>query len=794
VTSPEHPSTAWAPRPAALWAWLVFAVAALALTWPVFTGQFLAGDDQLIAGYAFREFGAEFFREHGRIPEWNPYLFGGMPFIAAMHGDIFYPTAWLRWIVPTDLGMSLGFVIHLAVAGGAMYALLRGLRLSWTASVVGGLAYLLSGSVASTMRPGHDGKLFVAALAPLALLALLRGIRHGRLGGHGALALIVGLAMLSPHFQTTYYLLVACGLWALWLTFLDPERDRGRAPVADLAGALGGVLLGVGIGMIQGLPFLKYIPYSPRTAGSASSGWDYATSYAMPLDELPSTVLPQFNGLFEHYWGSNFFKTNSEYLGALVLILAILGFREARRRGLALSLGAIAGLFLLVAFGGHTPFYRLWYTIMPMMDKVRAAGMAFYLPTLVVAVWAALGVDRLLRGEVDRRRLILLLSGFGGFALLGVIGVLQPVTETLADPRVASRAVGNAGELRVGSVRLLLFVVTGGVVLWATAVGRLRGGVAALALLAVIGVDNWSVLRHYSQFVPAAATTYADDTLVSRMKQSPMPFRNLDAAGIYGEVGVYQGSWLMAERVPTVFGYHGNEIRFYDELWGTKNQWDHQLSPSLWDLWAVRYVTLAVDPGDQLAGYHRVLGPTAPSPHGSRQAAPAWLYERDEAPTWVRVVPHAVRAPADQIIPTIVDPRFPTDRLVLVSDTGSIPDAVSSDALPADDGLRIDATLTDWEPGRMTIALEGATSRTNYLLVAENWYPGWQAVVDGTPAATWRGNHAMLTVALPPGAREVALTFVTPGYATGKLITALSLLAALALIVAGYLRRRGADA
>ena len=26
-----------------------------------------------------------------------------------MHGDIFYPTAWLRWIVDTDVGMTLGF-------------------------------------------------------------------------------------------------------------------------------------------------------------------------------------------------------------------------------------------------------------------------------------------------------------------------------------------------------------------------------------------------------------------------------------------------------------------------------------------------------------------------------------------------------------------------------------------------------------------------------------------------------------------------------------------------------------
>ena len=72
-------------------------------------GKFLLGDDQYVAGYGFRLFGAEMFRETGSIPQWNPYLFGGLPFIAAQHGDIFYPTAWLRWILPIDTAMNLGF-------------------------------------------------------------------------------------------------------------------------------------------------------------------------------------------------------------------------------------------------------------------------------------------------------------------------------------------------------------------------------------------------------------------------------------------------------------------------------------------------------------------------------------------------------------------------------------------------------------------------------------------------------------------------------------------------------------
>ena len=91
--------------------------------------------------------------------------------------------------------------------------------MSWAA-----LAYELTGIVASLVKPGHDGKLFVSALAPLAFLALVRAVRDRHPGGYALLALVVGLGLLSPHYQMTYYLLVAAGLWTLYLAFFAPER------------------------------------------------------------------------------------------------------------------------------------------------------------------------------------------------------------------------------------------------------------------------------------------------------------------------------------------------------------------------------------------------------------------------------------------------------------------------------------------------------------------------------------------------------------------------------------------
>ncbi|MGE5603276.1 MAG: YfhO family protein, partial [Nitrososphaerales archaeon] len=77
------------------------------------------------------------------------------------------------------------------------------------------------------------------------------------------------------------------------------------------------------------------------------------------------------------------------------------------------------------------------------------------------------------------------------------------------------------------------------------------------------------------------------------------------------------------------------------------------------------------------------------------------------------------------------------------------------------------------------------------LVVADAWYPGWRATVDGQPAEILRANLLYRAVALQPGEHEVVFEYEPRSWRAGVIV---SLAALLALIVtglaAGFIRWR----
>jgi hypothetical protein len=745
------------------------------LAFPMLKGRWLAAPmgDQYASAYAVHEWQAEQWRTTGRLPLWNPMIMDGLPYVAPVtHGDVLYPTSFLRWFLSADKVTNLGFVLHYILAGLFTFLFLRRLKVPWVGSAVGGLAYQLSGIVISYARPGHDGKLFVSTMLPLACLALIIAVRERRAWGYPLLAVAVALCLLSPHVQTTYYLLIATGLWALYLTFGEPTTEPLRPRLIRLGIVLAAVIAGFGIAAPQILPFLEYIPHSPR-AVAYSGAFESAASYGVPWDHLPGFFLAGFVGESDTYWGSNPLKLHSEYLGLPVIALAILGLGGSPdRRRLIWWLGGIGVLFLLIALGNATPFYKLWWSVMPYVRKTRAPGMVFFVVAFCTAAFAALGAGRLERKEgASHVRAWLVTAGI--IALLGIAGVFGHLADAMAPPERLPLAQALSSSIRVSAL-------VGAVALFAVALlafGYLRGSVPAvtfaLGLPLLVGADLWRDGRRFWLYSgPPNQTLYRPDAIVTRLRAEPKPLRVLD-------FNVYPENVLMAHGIPQVLGYQGNELRYFDELIGgrpgTQNGERFLLtSTRLWDLLAVRFVVISDTV--RIPGYHKVLGPVETAA-GTR----GYLYEADTAPPYTRVVPAAVKVDGDSLVPpTLADPRLPGfDRVVLLPSNSPVSPPPLRGLPPASASH---ARVTAWDAGKMTVELDPAPRDSSYVLIAENWYLDWRVTVDGHAGQVLRGDHALLTIPVGPGARRLELSYYSRSFARGKAIGLVTLL----LVIAGF--------
>ena len=788
--SANIPAALPAPRFAWGWASLVYVLGTLSLAYPAVVGKFLVSphSDQYIAGYAFREFAASTLRATGHFPLWNPYLFGGMPYIAAMHGDIFYPTFLLRMVMPTDVAMTWGFIIHLFLAGLFTFGFLRALGYSFYGSLVGGLAYMLSGQIASYASPGHDGKLFVSALFPLALWILYRGIRGGKSWSWGAFGLVIGLCVLSPHPQLLQYMLLACGAYALFLAFTTLDGISLPRPVAikRLAAALAAVIVGLAIGAVQYLPVREYVKWSPRAGGLA----DYATatSYAWNPEELMNVYLPQFSGMLENYWGRNGIHLHSDYVGAGVLFLAgaaFIGLRGDSRRKHLVFWSITLLVALLWSMGSSTPFYRIPFAIVPGTKYFRAPATIFFVGTLAIALLACAGTERFLERRIPSRYLIGWIVGAGVIAFLASVGGLSSVAESMADERMFDRVLANKGALFIGAWRSFFFVCLVVGLGFALLRGKVSSRAAAWALAALVTVDLWTIERSYWVFSPPAKEIFASDPIIDMIKAEPQPARVLSfpVQPAHGRDVFLTGDGLMTHRIRNVLGYHGNQLGRYNDLVGLRSGDNRMFSPNVLQVTNTKYLLTDIPDLPFVGNATLVKGPVR-----NASGDTVYLYRLKSEHPYSWVTPVAVKAPDDQVLATVLNPRFDVTRAALFDTSAKV--AVSRDVQTLPAPLSIATSVSHYEPGKVQIDLGAPAPQGSTLVVSENYYPGWKATVDGKPARTGRADYALIGVELPAGGRSVRLNFTSDSYERGKTITWAAIALGLLMLGAGAWRDR----
>jgi hypothetical protein len=748
----------------------------------IFSNTMLYGSDTIQAGVFFRELMVDYYKAHGSVPIWNPYIFCGMPFVDAFHGDIFYlPTFILKMLFPLQRALGWGLILHIYLAGIFAYICARGFGLSRVASAFAGVSYMFAGYLVSLVAPGHDGKIFVTTFFPLAFHFLNRGTATFRLKWFLLLGLTITLIILTPHPQMAYFTLWGLGGFFVYrLVFMFRDKIGTAKMALTTAMFILAVVIGLFGSAIQFYPGYKYIQeFSPRagTGAEGRSGYEWATSWSLHLEELVGQFVPLFAGVSVNdpeskagYWGRNAFKDNTEYTGFFPILIGIVGIALWRRRETWFFVG-MAAIALVYALGATTPLFYIFYAIIPNVGKMRAPSMIMFLFSFSFAMLAAFGIDALikLRNEAKTRitqklnkALMITASALTVLALMFTAAgkPLMSVYTSIFYSGIGARNIqmmeGNLPTVVI-SLWLIALLSWAAVYLIRSYVSGTAGRLALFALIFICLIDLWRVDSRFIETVDYNRY-FPHSQIIDKLKMEKEPFRVMDLT----RQSFSSKDYFALNGIEQFVGYHGAQLKTFDEFIGglTYSRLTANKSINLrpFNLTGTKYIIL--DHGAQM-----------PDGLGLKK-----VYDNEvvvyETPLPMRraSIYHASQLASNTIsdLDLLYDQNFPYMSVLLVSETPEF-----QPVLP-DSGVRESVEIVEHEIARQHYKVDMATP--GLLFVSENYFPGWKAKVDGVEKELLKADHTFRAVSLDKGSHDVEIYWDWPRYTGSRLVTILTVI------------------
>ena len=328
----------------------------------------------------------------GEFPWWDHDAGPGLPLASSMHSHaLFLPFVLLLALGNGPLWLKIAME---AIAGCAMYALARKLKLRLPAALAAALAFEFCGTFAWL----SDAPIMPIPFLPMFVL----GIEHAvgpESGWRGRLWLMIAPAIafsLYGGFPETAYIdgLLAL-LWALIRLGQLPAPERpGAALRIGGAGVIGVLLTG---------PLLTTFGVLLETTSSLGDR-EVITSQALNAESFVQMFFAYFSGPLGDASISNYLPqfqymwvNLAGFIGLPILFLAVLGCSGPRLRALRIGLAAWIAISLLMCFQTFPRFNP--FTYFPFMTYV--AFFRYSWPSLEFSaiLLAALAIDDLHRGQ-----------------------------------------------------------------------------------------------------------------------------------------------------------------------------------------------------------------------------------------------------------------------------------------------------------------------------------------------------------------------------------------------------------
>jgi hypothetical protein len=698
----------------------------------------------------FRTFSASVIKD-GQIPLWVPDLQFGLPYLANGDTAVLYPFQLpLLWM---DAVNSIGALLWLqtVLTMMAMYAFLRlSLDLSVSASCLGAVIFGLNGFF--LVRLGLLGLVYAQPWIPLLMLGIERAVNRSLVWAV-LTGLALALSLLSGHPQQLYFSVPFILLFVAALAF---KRRRPRL-LSDLAMiALIALVVGLGSAAVQILPQAELVAHSARD----EMPFEESTFGAVDGGRIWTILLPDF---WRSYTGEV-----AGWVGLTGIFLAAAGMVTLFRGRQLVELscwGAILLSSLILSVGGGTPVYRVILRLWPGLDSFRFPLRFLYFAVLAVSVLASYGFEAIrsnLPAASNRRHALAVVLALTGCYVL-------------------TNSFGTAWE-----DRRLLFIASGAAVLAVivTALGRRwfrRQSVEALVLVAVT-FELFSVGSFLSWNHPVPVEIYAPGPLRTYLAQNPggrlaSVYRESNFQTAPGALRAAQGNAALLTGAHSIEGFGGQWPT--DGLRVLQNSFNDRIRQD--DLAVIRRTNLF-----NLLGIEFVVGDhTQPNLASAGHLRPVaaedgfTLYRALQVGPRVRAYCGAeFEESGRRIQETVLGEGFDVSLLSIRGKGADDPGgACGSARIIQQENARIDIDVTLPEDG--------------WVFLADTWYPGWTAEVDGRKSAVENAQAFFRATRVPEGRHQVTFLYRPKSFQIGLAISIATLLGL--VVVALILVRRNAS-
>lgn len=716
------------------------------------TGEVLFWGTPILQFIPWREYALTTLKA-GELPLWNPLLGYGAPLIANYQSAVFYPPNWALLVTGVPLGQTMLVMLHLWWAGVGMVLLLQSLKRNLTAQVIGGLAFSMSGYLVA--RSGFLSINAAAAWLPWLVLMVrrlfevLESNRSSARVARQAVLLGTGFAMqwLAGHAQTAWYSFLLVAAWISWELFARKRRAAAVLPWLTVSGLVGLVLAAV-----QLLPTAEYLLHSQR-AGAVDR--TLAMTYSFWPWRLVGFLAPGLFGspVSGDYWGYGNFWEDAVYIGVLPFLLAVYAAVRALRRGQGpvRMLGLIGGAAFLLALGKNTPIFPLLYEYIPSFSLFQAPTRWNLILVFALAIMSAYGAHA---WAAARGRALywlrLLTAGSGVIAFAALLG-----SQLLPGSQVTFvRAFVIAGLALFGSGLLALLLPALPPRLWRLAVMSfvmVDLTVAGLGLNPGAPLSVFSGSSKLAGSVPPGARLYMHPKVEHELK--------FERAFRFDRFRTFSDWRLVRD-----WGVPNTPV--LDQL-PSANNFD-PIQPARFEAWMEELARS--DPGRQ----RELLALTGVG-YASLETDEAGNPEYDIIPITGRVrIVGSVEAvsSAGEALARIFD-----DSLGL--DSQGVVEAVRPDGLPS--GGPGQAQISQESANTVQVAVDAPVG--GWLWLADTWYPGWSASIDGEAVEIFRMNYLFRGVWVPAGSEQVTFAYRPTVFQVGLVLTLTGVMSVAALAV-----------